>query len=89
MANALSEVLTLLLSLSVATVEAPEVAQKAAHPSLLSQGAPSTYAIIEVGGHQMFVEPGKWYTCNRLKVQLTYRKGPCFSIMVDADSKAL
>ncbi|KAI8464559.1 MAG: plastid ribosomal protein L21 [Monoraphidium minutum] len=38
-------------------------------PSLLSVGAPETYAIVEVGGHQMFVEPGKWYTCNRLQVE--------------------
>lgn len=36
------------------------------HPSPLSQAAPSNYAIIEVGGTQLFVEAGKWYTVNRL-----------------------
>lgn len=41
---------------------------KTPHPSLLNQQAPDTYAIVEIGGHQMFVEPGKWYTCNRLQV---------------------
>lgn len=38
-------------------------------PSLLAAPAPSTYAIIEVGGTQMFVEPGKWYTVNRLAAE--------------------
>jgi hypothetical protein len=49
---------------------ATESAPKKVHPSPLSQAPPSTYAIIEVGGHQMFVEPGKWYTCNRLTVSV-------------------
>ncbi|PNH06110.1 50S ribosomal protein L21, chloroplastic [Tetrabaena socialis] len=40
------------------------------HPSPLSIAAPTTYAIVEVGGTQMFVEPGKWYTCNRLKADV-------------------
>ncbi len=43
---------------------------KKVHPSPLSQAAPSTYAIIEVGGTQMFVEAGKWYTVNRLKADV-------------------
>jgi len=42
---------------------------KRLHPSALNQGAPQTYAVVEIGGHQMFVEPGKWYTCNRLKAE--------------------
>eukprot|EP00798_Chlamydomonas_sp_ICE-L_P018443 gene18443-24918_t len=46
------------------TAEAPK--PKAYHPSPLSQPAPSTYAIVEVGGTQLIVEPGKWYTVNRL-----------------------
>lgn len=25
---------------------------------------------MEIGGTQMFVEPGKWYTCNRLKADV-------------------
>lgn len=37
-------------------------------PTLLSQPPPETYAIVEISGKQMFVEPGKWYTTNRLKV---------------------
>lgn len=27
-------------------------------------------AVVEIGGTQMFVEPGKWYTCNRLKADV-------------------
>lgn len=53
---------------AAAAAEAP--AARKYHPSPLSQAAPATYAIIEVGGHQMFVEPGKWYTCNRLQVRI-------------------
>ncbi|KIY95979.1 50S ribosomal protein L21 [Monoraphidium neglectum] len=45
-------------------------------PSLLSAGAPDTYAIVEVGGRQMFLEPGKWYTCNRLQVLMGVRRRP-------------
>jgi large subunit ribosomal protein L21 len=44
-------------------------AETRAGPSLLAAPAPSTYAIIEVGGSQMFVEPGKWYTVNRLAAE--------------------
>jgi hypothetical protein len=32
--------------------------------------------VIEVGGVQMFVEPGKWYTCNRLKVRAQHCIAP-------------
>jgi hypothetical protein len=55
------------MNVFAAAVEAPS-ASTGGSPSLLSAGAPATYAIVEVGGHQMFVEPGKWYTCNRLQV---------------------
>jgi large subunit ribosomal protein L21 len=53
---------------AAATAEAPAPAKL--HPSPLSQAPPATYAVVEVGGTQMFVEPGKWYTCNRLKVEV-------------------
>ncbi len=43
---------------------------KKVHPSPLTQAAPALYAIIEVGGTQLFVEPGKWYTVNRLKADV-------------------
>ncbi|GBF90102.1 50S ribosomal protein L21 [Raphidocelis subcapitata] len=72
-----------------AAVEAP-TAKPSGNPSLLSVGAPDTYAIVEVGGHQMFVEPGKWYTCNRLQVEpgskikfgrvLALKQGGTFSV---------
>ena len=52
-----------------AAVEVAEKAQKL-HPSPLSIAAPATYAIVEIGGTQMFVEPNKWYTCNRLKADV-------------------
>ena len=51
-----------------AAVEAP-VAKKL-HPSPLNQAPPPVYAIVEVGGTQLFVEPGKWYTVNRLKADV-------------------
>lgn len=56
----------------VCQAAAAEVADKPAnvYPSPLSIAPPATYAIVEIGGTQMFVEPGKWYTCNRLKVDV-------------------
>lgn len=57
-----------LLTMLTAAVE--QASAQTGSPSLLSAGAPDTYAIVEVGGHQMFVEPGKWYTCNRLQVRM-------------------
>ncbi|GAX82789.1 hypothetical protein CEUSTIGMA_g10215.t1 [Chlamydomonas eustigma] len=54
----------------VCQAAASEAPAKKYHPSPLSQAPPSTYAIIEVGGKQMFVEPGKWYTVNRLKADV-------------------
>ncbi|KAK9833978.1 hypothetical protein WJX81_000391 [Elliptochloris bilobata] len=27
------------------------------------------YAVIDIGGHQMLVEEGRWYTCNRLEAE--------------------
>ena len=53
-----------------AAAPAPAAATGTYHPSPLSQAPPALYAIVEVGGHQMFVEPGKWYTCNRLKADV-------------------
>ncbi|KXZ51088.1 hypothetical protein GPECTOR_14g71 [Gonium pectorale] len=52
-----------------AAVEAAPAEAKL-HPSPLSVAPPATYAVVEVGGTQMFVEPGKWYTCNRLKADV-------------------
>lgn len=54
-------------------VVAVSATEKAYHPSPLSQAPPSTYAVVEIGGKQMFVEPGKWYTCNRLKAEVGSR----------------
>ncbi|EFJ49775.1 plastid/chloroplast ribosomal protein L21 [Volvox carteri f. nagariensis] len=56
----------------VCQAAAAEVAEKPqkVHPSPLSIAPPATYAIVEIGGTQMFVEPGKWYTCNRLKADV-------------------
>jgi hypothetical protein len=52
-----------------AAADAAAPAQQAGKPTLHNQPAPETYAVVEVGGKQMFVEPGKWYTCNRLQVR--------------------
>jgi hypothetical protein len=54
---------------AAAAAEAAAPAQQAGKPTLHNQAAPETYAVVEVGGKQMFVEPGKWYTCNRLQVR--------------------
>uniref|UniRef100_A0A7S3R9U6 Uncharacterized protein n=1 Tax=Dunaliella tertiolecta TaxID=3047 RepID=A0A7S3R9U6_DUNTE len=40
------------------------------HPSPLSTAAPSTYAVVEIGGSQLFVEEGKWYNVNRLNADV-------------------
>ena len=53
-----------------AAAEAPAQPAKKVHPSPLTTAAPPTYAVVEIGGTQMFVEPGKWYTCNRLKAEV-------------------
>lgn len=58
-----------LFSLSAAAAAEAPVAQPAGKPSLHNMPPPQTYAIVEIGGKQMFVEPGKWYTCNRLQVR--------------------
>lgn len=54
---------------AVAEVEAAPAARPAT-PSPLTTAPPATYAILEIGGVQMFVEPGKWYCCNRLKAEV-------------------
>eukprot|EP00775_Hariotina_reticulata_P009764 gene9764-9921_t len=48
----------------------PAAAVQGGKPSLHNQPAPEVYAIVEVAGKQMFVEPGKWYVCNRLQVDV-------------------
>lgn len=55
---------------AAAVAEAPAPAARAATPSPLTTAPPATYAILEIGGVQMFVEPGKWYCCNRLKAEV-------------------
>lgn len=32
-------------------------------------GAADTYAVVDIGGHQLIVEEGRWYTVNRLEVR--------------------
>eukprot|EP00879_Flechtneria_rotunda_P006901 GHRR01007247.1.p1 GENE.GHRR01007247.1~~GHRR01007247.1.p1 ORF type:complete len:304 (+),score=96.61 GHRR01007247.1:118-912(+) len=44
--------------------------QRPQRPTVHNQPPPETYAIVEVGGKQLFVEPGKWYVCNRLQVDV-------------------
>ena len=44
-----------------APAKAPkETKPKKYHPSPLSQAPPPLYAVVEVGGTQLFVEPDKW-----------------------------
>lgn len=37
-------------------------------------GPMDTYAVVEIGGHQLVVEEGRWYTVNRLEVGETERQ---------------
>ncbi|KAF6263501.1 plastid/chloroplast ribosomal protein L21 [Scenedesmus sp. NREL 46B-D3] len=60
----------LAIQCQAAAAEAAAPAEQAGKPTLHNQTAPETYAVVEVGGKQMFVEPGKWYTCNRLQVDV-------------------
>jgi large subunit ribosomal protein L21 len=60
----------LIVCQAAATAEAPAQPAKKVHPSPLTIAAPPTYAVVAIGGTQMFVEPGKWYTCNRLKAEV-------------------
>lgn len=55
---------------TVCLAAAGDAKTKKVHPSPLNVKPPSTYAVIEVGGTQLFVEPGKWYTVNRLKADV-------------------
>jgi hypothetical protein len=59
------------LVLAAAAAAEPAAAVQGGKPSLHNQPAPEVYAIVEVAGKQMFVEPGKWYVCNRLQVSFT------------------
>ncbi len=36
-------------------------------------GATDTYAVVDIGGHQLIVEEGRWYTVNRLEVRYCQR----------------
>ncbi|PSC74226.1 50S ribosomal L21 [Micractinium conductrix] len=56
--------------LQVTAVAAPDAAPAApskAEPSY--SGAVETYAVVEIGGHQLIVEEGRWYTVNRLEAE--------------------
>jgi hypothetical protein len=44
----------------------------------VQEGIADTYAVVEVGGHQLIVEEGRWYTVNRLEVGLAARRACCY-----------
>ena len=54
----------------VCQAAAVETSAKKVHPSPLSQAAPSTYAIIEVGGMRQVVEEGSDYVTLKQHVQV-------------------
>lgn len=41
-------------------------------------GVRDTYAVVEIGGHQLIVEEGRWYTVNRLEVSQLFVCLFCF-----------
>ena len=43
------------------------VATKNPEPSYA--GVADKYAVVDIGGHQLIVEEGRWYTVNRLEVR--------------------
>lgn len=50
---------------------APEAeAAAASKPEPSYSGVGETYAVVDIGGHQLIVEEGRWYTVNRLEVRL-------------------
>ena len=52
---------------SISSVQAPVApVTNAAEPSYDAPAA--TYAVVDIGGHQLIVEEGRWYTVNRLDV---------------------
>ncbi len=52
---------------SILSVQAPVApVTNAAEPSYDAPAA--TYAVVDIGGHQLIVEEGRWYTVNRLDV---------------------
>ncbi|KAL4854180.1 50S ribosomal protein L21 [Chlorella vulgaris] len=56
--------------LAVSAVAAPEaVAAPSSKPEPSHSGAADTYAVVEIGGHQLIVEEGRWYTVNRLEAE--------------------
>jgi large subunit ribosomal protein L21 len=51
----------------ISSVQAPVApVTNAAEPSYDAPAA--TYAVVDIGGHQLIVEEGRWYTVNRLDV---------------------
>lgn len=39
------------------------------NPDPSFDGVADTYAVVEIGGHQLIVEEGRWYTVNRLEAE--------------------
>lgn len=52
-----------------ACLTAPEAPAAASRPEPSHGSAAESYAVVEIGGHQLVVEEGRWYTVNRLEVR--------------------
>jgi len=61
--------------LSTVRCNAASVEQSVVGSSVTNAAEPSyekpadTYAVVDIGGHQLIVEEGRWYTVNRLEVE--------------------
>lgn len=53
--------------MTVCSPIAAPVASSKPEPSYA--GIADTYAVVEIGGHQLIVEEGRWYTVNRLQAE--------------------
>lgn len=59
----------LLTVTALPALAAPEAPAAASRPEPSYGSAADTYAVVEIGGHQLVVEEGRWYTVNRLEVR--------------------
>lgn len=68
------------LALVCAAPEAEQAASSKPEPSY--SGAVDTYAVVDIGGHQLVVEEGRWYTVNRLDVSCALPRGAALAAML-------
>lgn len=61
--------LTCRRSVQVTAQAAAAEAASSSAAAASAAGVADTYAVVELGGHQLIVEEGRWYTVNRLEAE--------------------